>query len=166
MREKGVDARLDDRAAGLRDDREKIGELLKLGRLLGGDLCPLVLGVELSDGAEGEHVVAVHLVLIGESPAEVVPTGSATGSSRRQLVTRPVFEDGEVLDPLGARAHEGLADVAEARGLGEHAGLVALEDRGDDLDDGRHGLIDGLVGERGDVGLGFQFLGFCHDFLQ
>jgi hypothetical protein len=111
--------------------------------------------VNLGVGSEGEHEVALHLSAVGEPVADV-PTATA-----RSLLG-VVFENGEVLDPLRARAHEGLADVAEPGGLGELPRLVAIEGGLDDLDHG----ADGLVHDRVGVCRSLDFLCFCHGFLH
>lgn len=167
MGEQSVDARLDDRASSFWGCGEKLGELLQLGGFLGRDGGPLGLGVHLGVGAEGEHEVALDLALVRQAAVADV-AGAASSGLHHVIPVGRLVEHGEVLHPLRACAHHGLADVAESGGFGEHPRLVAVERDLDDLDDGADRLIHRRTGR---VLLGgnhrvLQLFDFCHECLQ
>ncbi len=61
----------------------------------------MILGAQLGERAEGQHVVAVDLTLVALRMAHLVPTRT----SRLRFVY-PVVEDSEVFDPLGLAPDE------------------------------------------------------------
>ena len=164
MSQQSVDARLDDRATSFGQGGEHVRELLQLGGLLRGHRRALGFGVDLRVGSEREHEVALDLGLVVPARQESPPPSLGLV----HVGIHPVFEDGEVLDPLRAGAHEGLTDVAEAGSFGKAAGIVGVEGGLDDLFDGEDGLIDRRTGR---VFLGgdhraLDLFGFCHDDLH
>jgi hypothetical protein len=163
VHEKSVDACLDDRATILGERGQKVREPLQLGRLLSSHCSALRFGLDLSVVAERQHEVPLGLFsVIGEQPVAL-----RHGLPHLFTTTSPFFENREVLDPLSARAQDGLTDVAEARGLGVLPGLVPTKDLDNRLVDSVDGQFESGASRvlRHATGT-FHLFGLCHDFLH
>lgn len=174
MFDEGLDAGRDGSALVFGQRALKARERLKLRGLLRGHARATRLGLNSGVRPEGQEDVARKLPfvlramkravegvteLVASAGSDVVAHGhdAAVRVHIDLVVFIPIpldFHEGKVVDALGLGAHEGLADVAEARGFGETLPALALQGDDDEVHDGLHRLVQvlgywGLLGHGG-----------------